>query len=206
MKKSNFALLAPILIAFACATPPREASLDMINIDNYDSLDSYVRKPFAVKTVTLDSLIPEVAFDTTDSTTYYVLENYYPDSVYTVADLQMIDSTCAVIIYPTDEQLATLRLLTSEHFMQIADAYSYYQGRAIEMLDSIDIGTVSAQKRFIGFKSSDRKLKPWELDVRKEGAPAWNLIFFKTDKQPEIISITELSKTRIMEYFDKDVE
>jgi hypothetical protein len=42
--------------------------------------------------------------------------------------------------------------------------------------------------------------------MRKEGAPAWNLIFFKTKKDPEIISITDLSKEKIMTYFDKKAE
>jgi hypothetical protein len=29
------------------------------------------------------------------------------------------------------------------------------------------------------------KANTWDLDIRKENLPAWNLIFFKTTKEPK---------------------
>jgi hypothetical protein len=190
---------------FACSNPDKENKINEADSLN-NANDTTQQRPILADTVNIDTLTAKVKFNKEDSTTYFVLANYFKDSLAQIprTDLQIVDSTCAVIIYPTDEQLDNLKFETGDKFMELADAYSYYQGRAIEMLDSIDIGTVHGEKRYITFKRSKSKL--WELDVRKEGAPAWNLIFFKPTKEPQIVSITELSKERIMTYFDKKAE
>jgi hypothetical protein len=199
--KTTHSLVAFVFLFFACSNPDKEKvnEADSLTIDS-------LHRPILADTVATDTLTAKIKFNKEDSTTYFVLSNYIKDSLIEIprTDLQVVDSTCAVIIYPTDEQLDNLKFETGDKFMEMADAYSYYQGRAIEMLDSINIGTVEGEKRFITFKKSRSKV--WELDMRKEGAPAWNLIFFKTSKDPEIISITDLSKERIMTYFDKKAE
>jgi len=203
MKPINY-LSAFLLIVSACSNPDKENSNSADSLQNKS--DSIIQRPILADTVNLDTLTAKAVFNQEDSSTYFVLANYFRDSVYVPQkkELQVIDSTCAVIVYPTDEQIEALKVETGDKFMELADNYSYYQGIAIEMLDSIDVGTVEAEQRYITFKASRKKL--WELDVRKEGAPAWNLIFFKVNKEPEIISITDLSKDRIMEYFDKKAE
>ena len=202
MKTAHF-LPYIVLVVFACSNPDKE------KVNEADSLDipsDSILQPILADTVAADTLTTKSNFNKNDSTTFFVLTNYLKDSAQEVprTDLQVVDSTCAVIIYPTDAQLDILKFETGDKFMEIADAYSYYQGIAIVLLDSIDIGTIEGEKRFITFKGP--KSKKWELDVRKEGAPAWNLIFYKTSKDPEIVSITDLSREKILSYFEKKSE
>jgi hypothetical protein len=201
--KTALSSVAVVLLFFACSNPDKEK---INEADSLKNLSDTVQRPILADTIAADTLTAKIKFSQADSSTYFVLSNYFKDSLtqITRTDLQVVDSTCAVIIYPTDEQLDNLKFETGDRFMELADAYSYYQGRAIEMLDSINIGTVEGEKRYIAFKKTKSKLS--ELDMRKEGAPAWNLIFFKTKKDPEIISITDLSKEKIMTYFDKKAE
>jgi hypothetical protein len=204
MKTAHLLLsLIAFVFVLACSNPDKE------KINEADSVDvqrDSLTRPILADTIAADTLTAKSNFNKHDSTTFFVLTNYLKDSAQEVprSDLQVVDSTCAVIIYPTDEQLDILKFETGDKFMEIADAYSYYQGIAIVLLDSIDIGTIEGEKRFITFKG--RKSKKWELDVRKEGAPAWNLIFFKPSKDPEIVSITDLSREKILTYFEKKSE
>lgn len=188
-----------ILMICSCNVPEKEKAITS-DSTAYDSARN--NQPLA-DTLTIDSLKAESVFSQSDSQTYYLLKNYIADAEIKLppTDLQTIDSTCAVIVYPTDEQLKTLQTDLGDNFMQLADTYSYYQGSAIEMLDSIDVGTINAEKPFLNFKG--KKRRTWKLDIRKEGAPAWNLIFFNINKEPEIIAVKDLSHDRIMEYFDK---
>lgn len=203
MKKLVPVLALAALIP-ACSNPDKETVNDADSLEN--KIDTAAQRPILADTISLDTLTAKSVFSKEDSTSYFLLANYFkdPEVVPEKKELQLVDSTCAVIVYPTDEQLASLKTETGEKFMELADNYSYYQGIAIEMLDSIDIGTVAAEKRYITFKGPKKKL--WELDVRKDGAPAWNLIFFKTNKDPEIISITALSRDKIMDYFERKGE
>jgi hypothetical protein len=201
---NKFTIAAFLFIVCACNNPDKEKSItsDSLAVQPGDSL---THDPVPTDTLTLDSLKAEVksGFNQLDSQTYFILTNYItdPEEKIPATDVQMVDSTCAVIIYPTDEQINALKTEHPEDFMNLADTYSYYQGSAIELLDSIDIGTINAEKRYLTFKG--KKSRSWKLDIRKDGAPAWNLIFFNTGKEPQIISVTDLSHDRILEYFGK---
>lgn len=197
-------LPACLFVAFACNNPDKEKNISADSL-SATSPDSLMRDPIPMDTLTLDSLTAEAksVFSQADSQSYFILTNYLtdPELKTRTAEIQLIDSTCAIIVYPTDEQLTALKKEYPNDFMTLADTYSYYHGSAIEMLDSIDIGTINAEKRYLTFNG--KKSKSWKLDIRKDGAPAWNLIFFNVSKEPQIISATDLSHDRILEYFDK---
>ena len=204
--KNKFVLFLCLMAIFSCGNPEKEKTNTSDSLVNDLPGDSLQHDPIPSDTLTLDSLKAENAFNKNDSQTYFILANYLadPEIEPTPVDVQQIDSTCAVLVYPTDEQIKAMQQEKGDDFMQIADTYSFYQGSAIEMLDSIDVGTISAEKRYLNFKG--KKSRAWSLDIRKDGAPLWNLIFFNVGKEPEIISVTDLSREKIIEYFDKKGE
>jgi len=203
MKSKAFGVIAVILTVTACNTPEKNKTANIDSLSNKSEHSDTSHVNTLVKDSLTNTVLPsEKTFIRSDSQSYFVLSNYYtaPETKPEHADIQRIDSTCAILIYPTDEQIATLKKETGDNFMTIADDNSYYQGLAIEMLDSINVETINAEKRFITFRGKKGKL--WTLDIRKEGAPAWNLIFFNRTKAPEIIPITDLSHRKIIEYFE----
>jgi hypothetical protein len=202
MKNILLPLFGLSVAFFCCSTPEKKISVE----DGNDSIRS-IYPPGSSKNaaISYDSLmklaaLPKSAFDKTNPHTYFILENYFPGTevVVDAAELQLIDSTCAILVYPTDEQLAVLQQEYGDDFASVAEDNTYYHGLAIEMLDSIDIETDNAEKRIIQFKNATQT---WTLDIRKEGAPAWNLIFFTEEKGPMIVPYVDLSHDRIKEYF-----
>lgn len=142
-------------------------------------------------------------FDRNDPSSYLKLANYmHPLHLLPEPEeIQTVDSTCALLIYPSDEQLEALKKESGDDFRMIATDNTYYHGVAIEMLDAINVETIVAEARYIDFSDPKTK-KLWRIDIRKEGAPAWNLIFFKEGHEPEIIPYADLSKEKIHEYFE----
>ncbi len=156
-----------------------------------------------VDTLTTASPEPEPAFDESDPLSYLNLDNYIqPVSVPLESDvIQEVDSTCALLVYPTDAQLEELKNKNGENFQSIAMDNTYYHGLAIEMLDSINVETITAETRLIRFLDKKGQ-RTWTIDIRKKGAPAWNLIFFREGKAPEIVPYADLSHDKIYEYFE----
>lgn len=168
-----------------------KADVDTVRVDDV---------PAEMVAIPFDSVVAERHFDETDSSTFLVLDNYLEEDIEVPAnDMQVVGKTCAILVSPTDAQIQALRHKFGDDFFTIADDNSYYHGIAIEMLDSIDVETIYAEKPVITFKGDAQKT--WNLGIRKEGAPAWNLIFFKTDKEPKIVSKEDLSHDRIIKYF-----
>jgi hypothetical protein len=130
----------------------------------------------------------------------YNVQNY----VTTNADklrTEIIDFDCAILIYPTDEQIEEMRREMSEDdFYIIADDNNWYQGTAIGLIDSLNIRMITASERYVMLKGHR---KSWTLDIRKENSPAWNLIFFKTTKAPEVVSTVGLTIEQLREYFNE---
>jgi hypothetical protein len=202
MKNNLIYLPGLLLIFFNCSNPEKgkvnEQDLPVVQT-SHDTVQLNVTKVALTK----DSIqVSPKIFNKADSQTYFILSNYFAPAEEKPLrnEVQLIDSTCAVLVYPTDEQLNSLQTEESENYATIVDDNTYYHGIAIEMLDSINVETINAEKRYLTFKTG--KSKSWTLDIRKEGAPAWNLIFFSLRKEPEIISITDLSQERIIKYFD----
>lgn len=131
----------------------------------------------------------------------WTLENYLAHESPDTTSVQLVTSTCAVLIYPTDDQIDELtRENGDEDFSTIADDSNYYQSVAIDLLDSAGINTVTASRHYVRFIG---KHNSWLLNVRKKGGVAWGIILFNKTKSPEIVSAIDLSKEYIGRYFDK---
>jgi len=135
-----------------------------------------------------------------DYDSYLKVESYVvPDQTDTFT-CYMIDHDCAVIVNPTDKQIDEMIKVDGEdNFATIADDFSYYQSMAIQMIDSVGVKTESFEKQYVKFIGEK---KSWTLDVRKENMPAWNVIFFRRDKDPEIISAIDLTTNHVRDYFE----
>jgi len=129
------------------------------------------------------------------------LESYLTKELPDTTTIQTVTSDCAVLIYPTDDQIDELtRENGEEDFATIADDSNYYQSVAIDLLDSAGIKTVTASRHYLKFVGKNNS---WLLDIRKKGAVTWGIILFNTVKQPEVISAIDLTKEHIEQYFDR---
>ncbi|HEY8937547.1 MAG TPA: hypothetical protein VIM65_20115 [Cyclobacteriaceae bacterium] len=135
-----------------------------------------------------------------DSADYSKLESYTAPEQTDTALYYTIDHDCAVIISPTDKQIDEMIKANGEdNFATIADDFSYYQSEAMQKLDSVGVKTTSSEKQYLKF-AGDKGA--WTLDVRKQDLPAWNIIFFKKNKTPEIISAIDLTAEHVKDYFE----
>jgi hypothetical protein len=136
-------------------------------------------------------------FDENNFESYINLENY------TVADadsanIQSINFNCAVVVNPTDDQVQSMEKEYGDDFATMADDYSFYQSEAIIKFDSAKVKVVDAEKRFVKLIGTSRS---WILDLRKDGAPEWNIILFNIDKEPQVSSAIDITYEKVGEYF-----
>ncbi len=125
---------------------------------------------------------------------YQVDEDQIPSN-----DLMTIDSACALIVNPTAEQLERMEEESGEEdFATIVDDYSYYQSTAVMTLDSLGIKTRNADKRYVKFVAPGGG---WTIDLRKEGAPEWNLIFFMPGRTPAIMTAIDVTRDSVNAWF-----
>ncbi len=130
----------------------------------------------------------------------YKLESYIEKSKIDNSKLQNINFDCAILIYPTDRQISEMKKEQGEEsFYTVADDNMYYQGTAIGLLDSLKIKTITAEKTYLKLTGEKNS---WTLNLRKKGLPAWNLILFKKDKEPQVISTVGINENQICEYFN----
>ncbi|MBX2901716.1 MAG: hypothetical protein KF775_18850 [Cyclobacteriaceae bacterium] len=144
---------------------------------------------------------PNDLLDTTEFTfeDFGKLESYLAKNKINPSLLETIDFDCVILIYPSDKQIDEMKKeYGEEDFYIIADDNIFYQGTAIGIIDSVGIKHVTVTKQFLRLNG---KSKTWELDIRKKNLPAWNILFFKTTKEPTIISSIDLTKSHIIEYF-----
>jgi hypothetical protein len=160
-----------------------------------------------VKTVETNSALTEVGdtlragFDENNYESFLDLENYMvgeePDAA---EQILTVDSTAVVIVNPTDAQRKEMEEKYGEDFHTIADDASFYQSEAMVRLDSAQIRQISlpSEQRYVRLKGI---ASSWLLDLRKEGAPEWNVIFFDIRKEPEIVSAIDVTTDRIKQFF-----
>jgi hypothetical protein len=135
-----------------------------------------------------------------DYDSYLKVESYVVPDQTDTSTCYVIDHDCAVIVNPTDKQIDEMIKLNGEDdFATIADDFSYYQSMAMQMIDSVGIKSESFEKQYVKFIGEK---KSWTLDVRKQNMPAWNIIFFKKNKDPEIISAIDLTSNHVRDYFE----
>jgi len=155
----------------------------------------------------VDSLItPAVdSVETYDTTNFdygdlYKLESYLSKMTIENEKLETVDFDCAILIYPTVDQIKEMKKAEGEDDFYVgADDSSWYQAQAIDKIDSMKINKISAEGHFLRLKGQQ---KTWDLDIRKMNLPAWNLIFFKTTKEPIIVSTVDLTIDQVKDYFE----
>ena len=127
------------------------------------------------------------------------LESYLTSSITDSVKSQKINFNCAVIVFPNKEQIEAMKNDNGDDFLTIAEDASYYQTTALQILDSLKIKSLGSTKNYVTFSGD---LGEWTLNVRKKGLPEWNLIFFNTKKEPQIISEVTLTAPEAAAYFD----
>lgn len=135
-----------------------------------------------------------------DYNAQFNLENYLVGDQTDTSKVHVVDFNCAVLIYPTHEQVEEMKKKEGEDdFYTIADDATFYQTRAIQLIDSAGIKTVGTQKQFIKFVSAETS---WTLDVRKKNLPAWNLILFNKKKAPQPTASVSVTYDLLKSYFE----
>jgi hypothetical protein len=131
---------------------------------------------------------------------FYRIEAYQQTSALDDQDVETIESDCALLISPTEEQIAAMvKEYGEEDFSTIADDNAWYHSSASMLLDSIGVRIIVPSMRYVRLVGSEQSVT---LDLRRGGALPWNLIFFNTRKSPEIFSTVDLSAEKVRAYFD----
>ncbi|MGC4021418.1 MAG: hypothetical protein QM734_05480 [Cyclobacteriaceae bacterium] len=130
----------------------------------------------------------------------FELDSYLVDELMDTPKVQVINSDCAIFVYPTHDQVEEMKKAQGEDdFYVTADDSNFYQSQAIQILDSAGIKTFGAVKRYLKFKGSE---KSWILDIRKKDLPAWNLILFQKNRVPQPTPTIDLTYESVKNYFE----
>lgn len=168
---------------------------------------SWISKKHQIDNETVDNFFIHqvdtvVIFDTSkyEYEDYFKLESYFSKIKIKDRCFEIVDFDCAILIFPNDKQIEELKKVNGgDDFYTIADDNQYYQGTAIGIIDSIGIKTITVSKQFLRLIGNN---KTWDLDIRKKDLPAWNIIFFKKTKEPQIISTIDLTAEQAKHYFE----
>lgn len=135
-----------------------------------------------------------------DYNALFRLENYLTGEQHDTSKVQVINFDCAVLIYPTHEQVEEMKKNEGEDdFYTIADDANFYQTRAIELFDSAGVKTAGTQKQFVKFVGDE---STWTLDVRKKNLPAWNVILFNKKKGPQPTATISLTYELVKKFYE----
>lgn len=126
----------------------------------------------------------------------YGLENYITETEDFQADVFNFD--CAIIVFPTTDQIGHLQHILKELFDETMSDNTKYYDMVRKMIESNGIPVVSVTRECIKLTGTSRS---WNMILRKEHLPPWNLIFFKAEKEPLIVPPADLSDSLIKEYF-----
>lgn len=131
-------------------------------------------------------------FNDNDQNSYSNIENYLvKEAEIPAAQIQIIDSACAIDVSPTEEQMEKMKKeYGEEEFATIVDDASFYSSEVRRKLEGLNVKVIDAQKRYLKLRGAQTT---WLLDIRKEKAPEWNLIFFQTGKEPKIFASVDLA-------------
>ena len=114
---------------------------------------------------------------------------------------QHITESCAVLIYPTEQQINSEKeKIGEEDFYTIAGDYNFYMGNLIEPMQQLEIKTITAQKRILKFQGTD---KDYIIDLDKKGSldlPYWKAILFTKSNAPIFIEVTDTDNDKIINY------
>lgn len=128
------------------------------------------------------------------------LDDFLIDEITDTA-VQELSGSLVMLVQPSDQQLAELSgKYEEEELSTILDDASFYQSEAAALFDTLNVNYVVSEKRFVRYRNIIRE---WNLDLEKKYSP-WILIFFHTDRKPEVVLTTELDEAKVKEYFDLD--
>lgn len=117
-------------------------------------------------------------------------------------DYQYIDQNCAVLIFPTDEQIDHAKAqLGEEDFYIVADDNAFYMSNFIELMDQLNITTITCEKRQLKFFIQPQSLC---MDLDQENIPEesyWNALLFQKDKAPIFVDLVAPDVDAIQLYF-----
>lgn len=130
---------------------------------------------------------------------WYQIQNYIVQGNIPDDSIQVVDAVGVIVINPTDEQIdKMIREYGEDDFYTVADDNSFYQASAMAQLDSFAVHTVMAEKRYLKLAGNG---KTWLIDVRPEGAPEWNMIFFDKTQEPKVMSAIDVTPEELASYF-----
>ncbi|MBS1507807.1 MAG: hypothetical protein JSS79_14285 [Bacteroidetes bacterium] len=122
----------------------------------------------------------------------YLLDDFKPNS-------EIVDFDCAIIVFPTDKQLQHHKEIQQEYFDESVQCNRDYYDMIREKIETVGVKTISTRGeylRLIGEK------KTWNLTLRKDYLPPWNLVFFTRNQRPKIISPAEFGTELVASYFN----
>jgi hypothetical protein len=180
-------IIAIVVALWSCAKTTDTTSSDTLE----DSLST---------SVPISSSVDTSALADVDYESFFKLESYLTKVVTNDSTLEIVDRDCAILIYPTLEQIEEMKRTEGEENFYIgADDANWYQAQVIDTLDYVAIKTITASRQYVRLKGRKRI---WDLDIRKKNLPAWNVILFKTTKEPQIVSMTDLTVDEVKTYFE----
>lgn len=112
-----------------------------------------------------------------------------------------ITKPVVLLVNPTLEQIDSLEKEFGEDFYTIADDAAYYMSNANSLIDSLQIPTENATGRYYKFVG---RTNSWTLDLRKPGAPEWNILFFHPDSVPVICIPIDVNREKLEKYFHSE--
>jgi hypothetical protein len=99
----------------------------------------------------------------------------------------LINTPCALVIYPTDHQLDSMKKKDGEDFYTIVDDDQFYLADCLQYLDTVKLKTIVKQsKGIIAFKTLDNQLYKFDLDTL-----SWSVILFNGKTKPTTPDITD---------------
>lgn len=102
--------------------------------------------------------IVENGFDSNTFESFLRLENYLTTAQITTPEIQVIDSTCAILVNPTEAQFNEMEETFGEEELAIlTDDNGYFQISARLILDSASIKMTEVENRFIRLVGENSK-------------------------------------------------
>jgi hypothetical protein len=126
------------------------------------------------------------------------IETYFTQPI-ADSSLISVETSCAVFISPTSEEIDELKKAGGEDFYISADDAIYYNAQAQALLDSLQIKIVHTDKKYLKLVKSNKK--EIYLDTRASG-PGWQVFFFNPLKEPLVASTADITAEDIQKYFN----
>ena len=157
-------------------------------VDNPSSPE--VSIPQSASSNTTKNAAPEIDWEQPNS---YAVKSTPPSK-----EIQIIPVRCAVLIYPSDEQIKSVREeLGDEDSETAGDDGNFYMSEVITTLEALKVPQIVAKRRYLRLNGQRGVL----IDLRKDGAPFFNLLLCSNSKPPVFKSPIDANKEFIEAYF-----